>query len=125
MQKETLLKELWNEACLSAGIPAISTDTCARIFAVIYVHGNNEAFVFNKSFLADVEYIKNRFHIHGSESPNTSFSILLKKYVGELEAYIEAHKDEKPSDGGVLFKSHVPKWAVDLFKNRYGIKIIN
>lgn len=55
------LKDMWDEACLSTGIPAISIDTSARILAVVYVHGNNEAFVCNKTFLADVRYIQKRF----------------------------------------------------------------
>lgn len=42
------LRDLWNKTCMSANIPAISMDTCARILAVVYVHGNNESLVYNK-----------------------------------------------------------------------------
>lgn len=116
------LKELWNATCLSAGIPAISTDTAARIMAVTYTHGNNEAFVFNPNFVADLDYICKRFHIHGAGTPNLHFAELLRKYVSELETFEKAHEG---SQGGALFKPHVPQWAVELFKDRYNIKLIN
>ena len=51
-------RTMWNEACLSAGLKSISTDSAARIMAVVYVHGNNEAFCPNQKFLADVDYIR-------------------------------------------------------------------
>lgn len=118
------LKELWNATCLSAGIPAISTDTAARIMAVTYFHGNNEAFVFNPNFVADLGYLCKRFHIHGAGTPDADFAELLRKYVGELEHYEKSHEGEG-SEGGALFKPHVPQWAIELFKDRYGIKLIN
>ena len=119
-----ILKELWNATCLSADIPAISTDTAARIKAVVYVHGNNEAFVFNRNCFADIDYICKRFHIHGAGTPDAYFAELLRKYVSELENFEKAHEGEE-SQGGALFKPHVPQWAVDLFKDRYNIKLIN
>ncbi len=118
------LKELWNATCLSAGIPAISIDTAARIMAVTYAHGNNEAFVFNPNFVADLDYICKRFHVHGAGTPDADFAELLRKYVSELENFEKAHEGEG-SQGGALFKPHVPQWAVDLFKDRYNIKLIN
>ena len=48
-------RKLWNDACLSAGLKSISTDNAARIMAVVYVHGNNEAFCFKHKFLADLD----------------------------------------------------------------------
>lgn len=115
------LKELWNNACLKAGIPAITTDTAARIMAVMYVHGNNEAFVYNQSFVADVDYIKKRFCLEGGKIPNGDFRLRLKRYINELEEH-EEHEEEK---GDALFYSHAPEWARCLFEERYGIKIIN
>lgn len=82
-----LFKE-WNEACLSTGIPAISTDTAARIFAVLYVHGNNEAFCLEPKFLADVDYIRKRFKILEAVTPTEDtfeFRGMLKSYIEELE----------------------------------------
>jgi len=64
------LRDLWNKTCMSANIPAISMDTCARILAVVYVHGNNESLVYNKSFLSDLQYIKEKFEARSSQAPN-------------------------------------------------------
>lgn len=118
------LKDLWNNACLAADIPAISIDTCARILAVVYVHGNNEAFVYNKSFLSDVRYIQERFGISGGEIPNADFSALVKEYIRELEDYEEVHKNDK-IESTALFHSFKPEWAVNLFKDRYDIDLLN
>ena len=116
------LREQWNNMCLSAGIPAISKDTCARILAVVYLYGNNEAFIDNKPFLADIGYIKARFGIYGGGIPDAGFIELLKRYIHGLEAYEKAHKDDG-TEGGAVFKLHVQPWAIDLFKERYGIKL--
>lgn len=117
------LKDLWNKACFSADIPAISIDTSARIFAVVYVYGNNEAFVYNKSFLSDIRYIQKRFRIYGTGIPDADFVALLQKYIKELEHYQDIHKNDKSEDE-VVFKSHAPVWAEELFRDRYGIKIL-
>ena len=63
---------------MSANIPAISMDTCARILAVVYVHGNNESLVYNKSFLSDLQYIKEKFRLQGGEIPDADFCELIK-----------------------------------------------
>lgn len=117
------LKDIWNKSCIAANIPALSISTCARVLAVLYVHGNNEEFVYNKSFLSDIEYITNRFNISGGETPDAEFIDKLKFYVNELEEYIERHKNDLTEHA--IFKSHVPDWATDLFKSRYNIKLIN
>lgn len=122
------LKDLWNNACLAADIPAISIDTCARILAVVYVHGNNESFVCNHSFISDVKYIQTRFGISGGETPNADFSVVLRQYIKELEDYELEHKDDEiksKSKNEAVFKSHIPQWAVNLFQERYNIKLIN
>ena len=38
----TQLQRDWLEACEQVGIPAITTDTSARIMAIMYVHGGGE-----------------------------------------------------------------------------------
>ena len=117
------LRNDWNNACLMAGVPAITLDTCARLFAVLYVHGNNEYMTHHKGFLADVAYIQKRFHIQGGEQPDPDFVMAVKDYISELEQYELDHKDERDGDG--IFQRHIPEWATELFKNRYGIKLIN
>lgn len=116
------MRDDWNMTCFAAGIPAISTDTCARLMAVLYVHGNNELMTHHKGFLADVRYIQMRYHLHGGGMPDADFVELLKEYVSELE-----NADNKPidSDSDALFHRNIPTWAKGLYNRRYGIKLIN
>lgn len=118
------LRALWNTSCLAAGIPAISPDTSARILAVLYVHGNNEGFVSNKNLLDDIDYIKAKFHVDGGETPDADFACKVRRYIGELEAYMEEHRDEE-TKREALFHSPIPQWAKDLFLSRYNLKLIN
>lgn len=109
--------------CLSAGIPWMTTDTSARVFAVLYVHGNNEYMTHSEAFLQDCKYIQERFHIQGGESPNADFTFSLQEYIKELEDYEESHKEDRTTSG--VFERHIPEWAKNLFMDRYGIKLIN
>lgn len=115
-------RELWNKACLHAGIPAISTDTAARIMAVVYVHGNNEAFTFNQNCIADMDYIQKRFGMYGAGVPDSEFARLLKGYIKELEEFIEKNK-HLAEERGVVFYDAKPQWATDLFKENYNITL--
>lgn len=108
---------------LNAGFPFISSDTSARIMAVLFCYGNNEQMVYNPHLRQDLEYIQRRFGVIGGERPDADFVELVKEYVQELEDYEEEHKDEQTS--GALFTTHCPRWAKQLFKERYGIKLIN
>lgn len=96
----------WLRDCLTMGIPAITLDTSARILAIVCVLGNNEQIVMSPQCILDLEYLQERFHIKGGESPNPAIIQPLKKYIAELE---RADK--------------LPKWAKTLFKERYGIKL--
>lgn len=117
------LREMWNETCLQADIPSISMDTSARVFAVVYVYGNNEDFVSNENLLSDIEYISKRFGVYGAGVPKSDFAELLNHYIKELEEYEDAHKESNHSEA--LFQSPKQQWAIDLFRNRYGIKLLN
>lgn len=99
MEHASELYRDWLGAFAAIGTPAIGRDTAARILAVTYVHGNNEALVYNPNFVADLDYICKRFHIHGAGTPDADFAELLRKYVGELEHYEKSHEGEG-SDGG-------------------------
>lgn len=55
--------------------------------------------------------------------PDPEFSALVKKYSKELEDYYQAHKDDKVE--GAIFSDPKPQWSIDLFKERYDIKLIN
>lgn len=126
---EVQMKRDWNNTCLAAGIPAITLDTCARIMAVLYVHGNNEAMTHSPMFLCDVEYISKRFKLYGTGIPDADFVEEVQGYVKELEAYYEAHKTDRvekaPDEAKGIFPNRAPEWADKLFKDRYGIKLIN
>lgn len=120
---ENLYKK-WIESCLQADIPAISTDTAARLMAVLYEYGNNEGFTYNKRFLADIEYIQSRFHVLGGEVvDNLEFVSLLKGYVKELQDYQKNHKNDE-NDKHHPYRSLAPDWAPDLLKERYDMKFI-
>lgn len=117
----TQLQQDWLEACLSAGIPAITTDTAARIMAIIYVHGGeHEEMVLNKKFTNDVRYIQNRFGINGGEVPDMQFVREMKRYIKELEDYQKEHP--RYSDGTTP-KTSIPEWAHKLMRDRYGMKL--
>ena len=114
----------WLGAFASIGTPAISRDTAARILAVVYLHGNNEAFVYNRKFLSEIDHIKQMYHVDGGESPDAELVVLIRKYTRELEDYYQQNKDRQ-TDSGAVFHSPAPEWARKLFMERYGIKIIN
>lgn len=115
------LRNKWNDACLSLGIPSLTKDTCARIMAVLFVHGNNEAFVLNNHFVADAKYIQERFCLYGTGIPTDfEFINLLKGYIKELDEYNETNKNKVE---GCLFSDAKPEWAIKLFKEMYNIKI--
>ena len=101
----------WLGAFEAIGTPAISRDTAARILAVTYVHGNNEALTHNTKYLQDVHHIERMYHVEGGEVPDMEIVMLIRKYVSELELYYNEHKDD-PSDA--LFQSKAPEWALKL-----------
>ena len=100
------LRHQWNEACLRLGIPALSLSTCAKIMAVLLHFGNNESLVLSPHFRADCEYIQQRYHLQGGETPDEEFADEMRHYSALIE------NDAQP-----------PQWAKDLFKNMYNINI--
>jgi len=113
----------WNEACRRADIPAISTDTAARLMAVLHEYGNNEGFTYNQRFLADMDYIQKRFGLHEMGVVEPKFHALLKGYIKELQDYQETHKHDERDDAHPL-RSLAPDWAPELLKERYNMKFI-
>lgn len=117
------LYQQWNEACQQADIPAISTDTAARLMAVLYEYGNNEGFTYNQRFLADMDYIKRRFGLHEAGVVEPAFHALLKSYIKSLQEYQEAHKNDERDDN-YLYRALAPDWVPKLLKERYNMKFI-
>ncbi len=112
------LQRDWLEACEQVGIPAITTDTSARIMAIMYVHGGGEEeMVLNQKFVNDVKYIQRRFHIQGGEVPDETFVLTMQHYVKQLEQYLEECKHNNITD------TQIPEWAHQLMRDRYGMKL--
>lgn len=117
-EQATQLQRDWLEACEQVGIPAITTDTSARIMAVMYVHGGGEEeMVLNQKFVNDVEYIQRRFHIQGGERPDETFVLTMQHYVHELEQHMAECKRNNVTD------TQIPEWAHKLMRDRYGMKL--
>lgn len=108
-----LLQQLYATA-LAADLPIISSDNAAKILAVVYVHGNNEFMTHNDKFLAEIKYIQQRWNIDGGLTPDGEMIFLLRKYIDSLEQY-EKDNPKTPYD----------PWAIELFRERYGIELIN
>lgn len=110
----TNLRQQLYETALAAGLPIVALDTAARILAVVYVHGNNEFMTHNEKFLTEIRYIQERWNIDGSLIPDCHIALLVKRYVQELEEY----EEDNP-------KTPYAPWAIKLFKERYGVDLIN
>lgn len=118
----------WLDAFASISTPAISRDTAARVLAVTYVHGNNEALTHNDKFILEIKHIQNMYGIQGPteyrDRPDAEIVPLIQQYIRELEQYQTDHAHDK-AEGEAIFHTHAPQWAHDLFKKRYNIKLIN
>ena len=113
----------WLESCRQADISAISTDTAARLMAVLHEYGNNEGFTYNQKFLADKDYIQDKFGLREMCVPETRFHALLKRYIRELQDYQQEHTDDV-TDKANPYKEMAPDWAPQLLKDRYNMKFI-
>lgn len=110
------IHELLRESCLRAGIPIVGLDSAAKLMSLLYVHGNNEKLVYNKKLLADVEFVQRKYGIQGGALPDMEFVKAFQKYVKELEAYEQKHKDDWEIMGAM------PKWAKGFLMERYDIQ---
>lgn len=113
----------WLESCRQADIPAISTDTAARLMAVLHEYGNNEGFTLSPKFLADKDYIQDKFGLREMCVPDPRFLVLLKQYIKDLQDYQQEHKDDV-TDKANPYKAMAPDWAPQLLKDRYNMKFI-
>lgn len=100
------LRKQWNETCEAAGLKPITTDTAARIMAIVYCF-DDELMTHSPKFMADIEHIQRCYGIDGGKRPYAGFRLLFVSYVREIE-----RNDNKP-----------PQWAVTLMQEMYGIKI--
>ena len=102
-------KQRWAmyESALAAGLPIVSRDVCAIIFAILLVWGNDERFTHHHRLVCELRYAQKRFRIEGSESPDADFTRLLHSYVSQLEL-MQQREDR------------VPDHIDHLFQERYG-----
>lgn len=121
----TKLQQDWLNACLAADIPAVTRDTAARLLAVLYVHGGgHEEMVMNRKFTNEMKYIQRRYGIEGGQKPDPQVVNLVQHYVTELEQYQSKHAADTATDtDGSKVTDSAPDWAVNLFRDRYGIKL--
>ena len=104
------LRKQWNESCLAANIPSLSTETCAMILAAVDTTGENEQFVLNGKFQADIEYICKRFNINGGEVPSAELCSALKQWRSKI------------IDSVRMFQKY-PNEITDFFKEYYNIEL--
>lgn len=71
--------------------------------------GNNEGMVMNQHFVADVQYIQQRYKLSGGEIPDETFVRYFKECEKELRCSLE--------------RKVIPQWASSLFEGDYQIKL--
>ena len=103
-------KQRWAmyETALAAGIPIVSTETCAIICAMLHSWGNSEQFTHNHRLVCELQYAQRRFHIEGGETPtDRNFLTALNYYIDLLEMNIKR-------------ESRVPDHIDQMFQELYG-----
>lgn len=103
-------KQRWAmyETALNAGIPIVSTETCAIICAMLYSWGNTEQFTHNHRLVCELQYAQRRFGIEGSGKViDRQFLTALNYYIDLLELNIKR-------------ESRVPDHIDKMFQERYG-----
>lgn len=99
-------RKQWNDTCKAAGLKPISTDTAARIMAVVYEF-DREDITHCPKLLADLDYIQDEYGIGGGKIPYSDFQKLFAKYAQEIES-----NDCEPTE-----------WAKKLTNENYNIKL--
>lgn len=99
-------RKKWNDTCKAAGLKSITTDTAARIMAVVYEF-DREDITHCPKLLADLEYIQDEYGIDGGKIPHPNFRDLFAKYAKEIE-----DSNCEPTE-----------WARKLMIENYGIKL--
>ena len=99
------IRKQWNDTCKAAGLKPITTDTAARIMAVVYEF-DREDITHCPKLLADLNYIQDEYGIDGGKIPHSDFQKLFEKYTREIEK-----NDCEPTE-----------WAKKLMIENYNIK---
>jgi hypothetical protein len=103
-------KERWQmyESALKAGLPIVSTETCAILCAMLLVWGNSEEFTHNHRLVCELQYAQQRFGIEGGNAPrDRNFLTTLNYYTDLLE--LNQRREDR-----------VPDHIDQMFQKRYG-----
>lgn len=77
-------RKQWDDTCKAAGLKPVTTDTAARIMAIVYEF-DREDITHCPKLLADIEYIQNEYGIDGGKIPHPNFRDLFAKYAKDIE----------------------------------------
>lgn len=100
------IHEQLTQSAIAAGLTIIGKELAAKILAVIYMY-DDERITYSDKMRSDVKYIQARYNIDGSGTPDADLVELIKQRVNELQKY----------------RTNIPDWATELFKQRYGIAL--
>lgn len=114
IQESAKYQERWRmySDALKAGLPIVTTETCAIICAGLLVHGNNEHFTHNHRLMCELRYAQERFGIKGGGS------VIDERFKKALSYYIDLLVLNYRRDQAV------PDHINELFKERYGFYLI-
>ena len=103
-------KERWAmyQSALTAGIPIVSTETCAILCAILLVWGNCEEFTHNHRLVCELQYAQQRFGIDGGSVPCDRHFLTELNYYTDLLTLMQQREDRVPD--------HIDK----MFHERYG-----
>ena len=128
-------KERWAmyQSALDAGLPIVSTETCAIICAMLLVWGNTAEFTHNHRLVCELQYAQKRFGIEGGETPtDRNLTIVEPAHARLSESELS---DRSRSTAAFLTalndytdllelnqkrEDRVPDFIDDMFRERYG-----
>lgn len=100
------IHEQLTQSALSAGLTIIGKELASQILSVIYMY-DDERITYSDKLRADIKYIQTRYNIDGCGTPDADLLELIKQRINELPKY----------------RTNIPAWATELFKQRYGITL--
>ena len=99
-------KERWAmyQSALTAGIPIVSTETCAILCAMLLVWGNTEEFTHNHRLVCELQYAQQRFGIEGGSVPNDRKFLTALNYYTDLLTLNQQREDRVPDHIDAMFQ---------------------
>ena len=99
-------KERWAmyQSALDAGIPIVSTETCAIICAMLLVWGNTAEFTHNHRLVCELQYAQKRFCIEGGSVPNDRKFLTAFNYYTDLLTLNQQREERVPDHIDAMFQ---------------------